>query len=69
MLPFKHTVIFWGRQNGRKTMQDLLNKKQELEVKLDHYSRTDRVAFDRVLMDLFEVELDIREMMKVMGLK
>lgn len=45
-------------------MQDLLNKKEELEVKLDHYSRTDRVAFDRVLMDLFELEVEIREMME-----
>jgi hypothetical protein len=45
-------------------MEALLKKKEELEIKLDHYSRTDRVAYDRVLMQLFEVEMDILEALK-----
>lgn len=45
-------------------MEALLKKKEELEIKLDHYSRTDRVAYDRVLMDLFEVEMEILEALK-----
>lgn len=62
MLRFKHISVLWGLPKQEKNMQELLKKKQELETKLDHYSRTDRVAFDRVMMDLFEVELDIKEM-------
>jgi hypothetical protein len=41
-------------------MQELLKRKEELEIKLDHYSRTDREAFNRVLMGLFEVEMKIK---------
>jgi hypothetical protein len=47
---------------GMSKEKTLLERKEELIVKLDIYSRTDRVAYDRVLMELFEVENEIRDL-------
>jgi hypothetical protein len=42
--------------------QELMTKKEELEIKLDVYSRSDREAYNRVMQDLLEVELDLMDL-------
>jgi hypothetical protein len=42
--------------------QELMVKKEELEIKLDVYSRSDREAYEIVMQDLFEVELNLMDL-------
>ena len=56
------TVYNIPRNFGKTVITNLLVKKEELAIKLDVYSRSDREAYDRVMQDMFEVELDLREL-------
>jgi len=40
----------------RENIEDLIVKKEDLEVMLDYYSRSDRVAFESTLIRLKKIE-------------
>jgi hypothetical protein len=43
-------------------MDHLIKVRENLMIKLDVYSRTDLVAYERVLAELFKIEMEMRDL-------